>query len=195
MDDSAAILQRLMPDKKRLLQKGDYLFHQGDHVEYMYVVRQGVVKLVRHSIDGNDIILQLAVSKDMIAEASLFSDRYHCSAIVQSQSAELSCFDRKSLLIALKREPDTMMELVELFARRIRHLRALLEIKNIRSAKQRMYCYFQLEADGGHEVHLQLSYKDMAYQLGLAHETFYRNLKCLENEGKLIRKASSIQLL
>jgi len=63
MDDTETILQRLIPDKKRLLHKGAHLFRQGDHVENIYTVRQGVVKLVRHSIDGNDIILQIAVSK------------------------------------------------------------------------------------------------------------------------------------
>ncbi|EAU55656.1 Crp/Fnr family transcriptional regulator [Mariprofundus ferrooxydans] len=195
MDHSEVILQRLVPDKKRTLHKGDRLFGQGDQVENLYLLRQGMVKLIRHSIDGNDIVLQTATPNDIIAEASLFADAYHCSAIVQSQSAELSCFDRKNLLTALKDNPDTLMEIVELFAHRMRKLRALLEIKSIRSAKQRMYSYFQLEADANNELKLQLSYKEMAYQLGLAHETFYRNLKCLEDEGKLIRKTSSIQLI
>jgi len=195
MNDSEAILQRLMPNKKRRLHKGDHLFRQGDHVENIHVVCQGMVKLIRHSIDGDDIVLQVAVQNDILAEASLFSDMYHCSAVVHSQTAELSCFDRNSLLAALKGDPDIMMDIVALFAHRIRKLRAFLEIKNIRSAKQRMYSYFQLEANAKHEVHLQLTHKDMAYQLGLAHETFYRNLKCLEKEGKIIRKVSSIQLI
>jgi len=55
MATSEAILQRIIPDKKRLLHKGEHLFHQGNHVEN-----------------------------------------------VQSQSTELSCFNRNNMLKAIK---------------------------------------------------------------------------------------------
>ncbi len=194
MNTSEAIFNRLTSGKKRLVRKGNTLFRQGDAVENVDVVRQGRIKLIRSTIDGNPVILQLAMAGDIIAEASLFSDTYHCSAIVDSPSAELSCFGRHEVLSAFNESPTVAMEVMELFARRIRKLRAILEIRNIRSAKQRMYAYFQLESNGGNEVPPEMSYKDMAYQLGLAHETFYRELKRLEEEGKIIRKEHVILL-
>ena len=194
MNASEAIFNRLVPGRKRVIRKQESLFHQGDAVENIYVVRRGRIKLIRSTIDGNPVILQLAMAGDTIAEASLFSDAYHCSAIVDSPSAELSCFDRYGLLAALKESPATATDIMELFAHRIRKLRAILEIRNIRSAKQRMHAWFQLESNDGNEVPLKMSFKDMAYQLGLAHETFYRELKHLEEEGKLVKKGHSIQL-
>lgn len=189
-----AIFNRLVAGRKRVVRKQESLFHQGDAVENIYVVRRGRIKLIRSTIDGNPVVLQLAMAGEIIAEASLFSDTYHCSAVVDSPSAELSCFDRHGLLAAFKASPAAAMDIMELFAHRIRKLRALLAIRNIRSAKQRMYAYFQLESNGENEVPLRLSFKDMAYQLGLAHETFYRQLKHLEEEGKLVKKEHSIRL-
>jgi len=192
MNTSESIFARLSPGKNQTLHKGETLFHQGNAVENIYVVRRGRIKLIRNTVDGNPVVLQLAMAGDIIAEASLFSDEYHCSAVVESQSAELSCFDRHGLLTAFKESPAAAVDIMELFADRIRKLRAILEIRNIRSAKERIYAWFQLESNGTQEVVLQMYYNDVAYQLGLAHETFYRAMKQLENEKKLKKKRHSI---
>ncbi|MDQ6960241.1 MAG: Crp/Fnr family transcriptional regulator [Mariprofundaceae bacterium] len=194
MNASEAIFNRLVSGRKRVIRKEEALFHQGDAVENIYVVRRGRIKLIRSTIDGNPVVLQLAMAGEIIAESSLFSDTYHCAAVVDSPSAELSCFDRHGLLAAFRKFPAAAMEIAELFAHRIRKLRALLEIRNIRSARQRIYAWLQLEPNDENEVPLRLSFKDMAYQLGLAHETFYRELKKLEGEEKIIRKEHAIQL-
>jgi len=185
---------RLVSNETRFVRKGEILFRQGDSVENVYVVQQGRIKLIRNTEDGNPVILQLAMAGDIIAEASLFSDAYHCAAVVDSPSARLAYFDRQGILAAFKASPATAIKMMELFALRIRKLRALLEIRNIRSAEQRIYSYFRLEADADEQVPVQLSYKDMAYLLGLAHETFYRTLKRLEDKGKIKRQNHIILL-
>jgi len=185
---------RLSPGRNQTLSKGETLFHQGNAVENIYVVRRGRIKLIRSTIDGNPVVLQLAMAGDIIAEASLFSDAYHCAAVVDSPFAELSCFDRHELLATLKTSPTAAMNIMKLFSNRIRKLRTLLEIRNIRSARQRIYAWLRMESNGEGEVPLRLTFKDMAYQLGLAHETFYREMKILEEEKKIIRTKHSIQL-
>jgi len=94
----------------------------------------------------------------------------------------------------LEKSPDASMSLLQVFAQQIRRQRALLEIRNIRSASERIYTYLLLEANANQQVLLPLSLKDTAHQLGLAHETFYRELKKLADEGKLVRKDGLIQL-
>jgi len=194
MNTSENIFTRLIAGKTRLIRKGENLFHQGDAVVSVYVVRRGKIKLIRNTEDGNPVVLQLAMAGDVIAEASLFSDTYHCSAVADSPIAELTCYNRNRLLAALKISPATAMDIMELFAHQIRKLRALLEIRNIRSAKLRIHAWLRFEANGDHEIVLQITYKDVAYQLGLAHETFYRTLKQLEQEGRIIRKKDLIYL-
>jgi len=112
--------------------KGDTLFHQGDPVVHVYVIRSGRIKLVRSTVDGNAAILQVAMAGDLLAKASLFFDAYHCSAMVDSKSVEISCFPRAELLAACQQSSAAAMQLAELFAYRIRKLRAIMEIRNIR---------------------------------------------------------------
>jgi len=192
MDTAEKIFARLAPGCKKTMGKGENLFHQGGPVESIYVIDQGKIRLSRCTLDGNSAVLQLAAAGEMIAEASLFSDQYHCMASVIGQSACIIRFDRDTVIAALRKSPDIMMQLLELFGHQIREQRTILEIRNIRSAKQRMLTYFLLVADANQQVLLHSSLKDTAYQLGLAHETFYRGLKKLEHEGKLERKEGVI---
>ena len=68
---------------RRSLDEGSYLFHQGDAVRSVFVVEQGLVELSRTQIRGSTIILQRATSHTILAEASVYSTRYHCDAIIR----------------------------------------------------------------------------------------------------------------
>ena len=194
MDTEPPFFNHLTTGRKIRLHKGEFLFHQGDNVGSIYIIRRGRLKLVRTTIDGNSVILQMAMAGDLLAEASLFVDAYHCTAIVDSKAVELSCYSRHELITICRQTATVAIQLAELFAHRILKLRAMLEIRNIRSAKQRIYAYFQMEAGAGHHVLLRMTYKDMAYQLGLAHETFYRAMRGLEAEKRIARKEGAIYL-
>ena len=79
---------------------------------------------------------------------------------------------------------------MQLFARQIRDLRGLHEIRNIRSAEARIFTYLTSQADKTGKIKLDMSLRDMAYKLGLAHETLYRALRNLETNGLLERPAT-----
>jgi len=188
------ILQSLVDSTLLVLKKGDVLFYPKDNVRYMYVVKQGEVKMIRHTRNGDLAILQLAKTGDLLAEASLFSEKYHCMAVVESERVELLLFERIALLHALKMDSKSMLELLSLFSQQIRQQRTMLELHRIRSARQRIYTYFQLHVDKNHQITMSCSYKDLAYQLGLTHEALYRSLKILENEGKIQRIKNIVQV-
>jgi len=176
------------------LNKGEVLFKQGDAVHRIYFIEAGKIKLIRNTSDGTPILLHIGQQGESIAEASLFSNQYHCSAIVDSASDVL--FVKKDRLIQfLKDKPDVMMELLAIFSRQVRDLRAINEIKNIRSAKERVLTFIKSNADNNQELKLDLSLKDLSAKIGLAHETFYRELKNLEKAGKLQRDSARIKLL
>ncbi len=192
--DIGRIFSALASEKKYRVNKGELIFRPGDAVESIHVVLRGRIKLIRDTEDGNPVVLQLAVAGDMLAEASLFSDSYHCAALAVSPDAELAVFARRELLSALRSSSVAAMDIMEIFAMRIRKLRALLEIRNIRSARERIHAWLRLEANSSNEIVLNMTYKDAAYLLGLAHETFYRALKQLELDGILKREKNIVYL-
>ncbi len=60
---------------------GKHLFYQGDRVKSIFIVKQGLVELVRNPLDDDSIILQRASTDIVLAEASVYSSSYHCDAV------------------------------------------------------------------------------------------------------------------
>ncbi len=73
-------------DKRRTLDQGTYLFHQGDPVISVFFIEEGLVELTRHQQDGASIVLQRATRQTVLAEASVYSEAYHCDAVVELPS-------------------------------------------------------------------------------------------------------------
>ena len=176
------------------LKKNDILFLQNDKVLNMYFIKAGRLKLQRETLEGFQVIQHIAFKGEVIAEASLYSQRYHCSAIADTKS-EISYLRKIDLLNYFEKNPGAMSQLLMLYAHQIKSLRAINEIKNIRSAKERTLAFLRNEMDAESEVKLSISLKDVAYRIGLTHETFYRTLKELEKAQRIIRYKQSIKLL
>jgi len=187
------ILEKLRPTKL-LLGKGESLFLQGDHVVNVHYIKSGKIKLIRNTIEGGQMVMHVALPGETFAEASLFSSEYHCSAIAGLES-EIISYKKSDFLRYIEQHPIVMKRLLKIFSQQVRDLRAVNEIKNIHSAKERILAFIKNEMDENKEVNLNMSLKDVAYKIGLAHETFYRELKKLEKAKVLMRKGSCLKLL
>ncbi|MBI5556111.1 MAG: Crp/Fnr family transcriptional regulator [Deltaproteobacteria bacterium] len=177
------------------LGQGEFLFRQGDPSSSLYTVLAGGVRLVRYTLEGNAVVMHTARPGDSLAEASLFSEIYHCDAEAVLPSI-VACYDKGKILAMLREHPEKSLTCIALFARQVRSLRALLEVRSIRSARDRVLHYLLLQAD---PVTMEMSIpagslKAMALKLAMAHETLYRTLANLESEGKINRNASIIKI-
>lgn len=172
------------------LKKNSCLFAQGSQVKRMHFIVNGRIKLIRHPIDGEDVVLHVATAGEMIAEASLFVEVYHCSAIVD-QLTMVRCIDRDLVLESILKDENITKDVMRLFAKQIRDLRGLHELRNIRSAQARILAYLETLQGTSSTITLNMSLKDMAYRLGLAHETLYREMRNLETKGKIKRLSTN----
>jgi len=187
------ILTDLKPSGLSLL-KGESLFLQGDQVEGFYYLKAGKIKLIRNTIEGGQVLIHVALAGETFAEASLFSSEYHCSAIAVSTS-EMMYYKKSELLMYLEQKPAAMKGLLKIFAQQVRDLRTINEIKNIRSAKERILTFISHEMNEDKELCLSMPLKDVAYKIGMTHETFYRELKNLEQASVVQRKGGCLKLL
>ncbi|MCV3768707.1 Crp/Fnr family transcriptional regulator [Rhizobium sp. TRM95796] len=70
---------------ERVFAPGAAVFHRGDVVERLHIIRSGTIRLLRHRLDGHPVVLQRACRGDILAEASVFSE-YHCDAVALTES-------------------------------------------------------------------------------------------------------------
>jgi CRP-like cAMP-binding protein len=130
---------------RRTLATGEVLFHTGDQVEQVFLLRAGQVLLVRHGADGSRMILHRAEPGDLLAEASVWSEVYHCDAVVRS-TAEVAMAPRSEFRAALSRDPRIAEAWARRLARAVQAARLRAEIRGLRTVSERLDAW--LGADG-----------------------------------------------
>jgi CRP-like cAMP-binding protein len=179
---------------RNLLQDGDYVFRQGDKTFGVFVVVSGRVRLIRHTAAGSEVIIHNAGPRESFAEASLFSPHYHCDALSCADS-EVLMVPKRPLLKALSENSQLAKIFMIRMSHHIQQLRTHLELRGIRSARERLLRYFLLlSSEEDLTVKIDRPLKQIASEIGLTHESLYRTLALLEKEGDLKRKGSTIYL-
>lgn len=176
------------------LSAGERLFRQGDKAYAIFEIERGRLRLVRHTIDSRRIVLHTARAGELFAEAALFSSTYHCDAVADT-TARVLVYPKRNVLAALRADPTTAESFMALLARRIQALRARLEERDIRSARERLVHHVARCAGAdGRTMSLEGTLMDLAAEIGLTPEALYRTLSALEHEGIIRRGGGTLVL-
>ncbi len=179
----------------RDLAAGEPLFYRGDRAAAIYRVESGRLRLLRPAVDGRLGVLHTARAGDLFAEAALFSDAYHYDAVAAVPS-RVRLYPKDALLAALRADPALLEAFTAELARRLQALRSRLELRDVPSARERVLQHLALAAaeTGGCRIPIEGQLQDIAADLGLTREAFYRTLAALEAEGAIIRTDALIVL-
>jgi CRP-like cAMP-binding protein len=180
--------------ERRSLARNDVLFRQGDKVTAIYFIESGGLRLERRTFDGRTLILGTTPADNFFVEAALFSDTYHCDAVA-TEPSRIRIYPKTAMLDELRTDPTSAMTLLALVARQIMNLRQQMELMKVRSAEERVKLYLDFNAGpDGRTVKLPGQLQDVASELGLTREAFYRTLASLERAGAIERGAHHIVL-
>jgi CRP-like cAMP-binding protein len=178
----------------RDLERGEMLFCREDRPHGLYILEQGEIRLTRTDADGREIILCRALPGDIFAEASLFSEVYHCDAVASVLST-VRLYPRAAILAAFADDPAIAEAFMTALAGQVMTLRTRLENRNFRTARERVLHHLSLQTrTHDRVVRLNSDLKTMASELGLTHESLYRTLASLEAEGAIQRAKGEIRL-
>jgi CRP-like cAMP-binding protein len=178
----------------RVLAPGELLFRQGDRAAAIYKVESGRLRLIRRTVDDHLVILHTARGGEFFAEASLFAEAYHCDAIAAVQS-RVRVYPKAMVIDAFGADPAFAEAFMARLARQLQELRARMELRNIRSARDRVLQYLRLRAGAhGRSVAIDGQLQDIAAEIGMSREALYRTLAALEAEGCLTRTENAILL-
>ncbi len=172
---------------------GDVLFMSGDASRGLFILQSGRVRLVRRCLEGREATMHSPRVGESFAEASIYSETYHCDCIADIPS-RVTLVPRQILLRELEREPAFAAMFARHLADQVHALRAALELRNIRSAEHRVISALNLRLKPGqNHVTIEPSLKAFAGEIGLTHEALYRTLRKLEDAGALRRKGRQIR--
>jgi CRP-like cAMP-binding protein len=181
MTELSSPIQRVAQahDKRRIsYQAGQYIFRQDDPTTGFYLLLEGTVELRRVLASGAQIILHRAQTGETFAEASLFSERYHCDAIARSPCELVRL--RKSDVMSADEGDKVSASLIQHLSAQVQRYRLLLQLCSIRRADERVLA--AMEAGFKPD-----NWKSFAPQIALSHEALYRALNSLSKQGLIKR--------
>jgi CRP-like cAMP-binding protein len=155
----------------RSVAAGEPLFHRGDPVHSMFFLRHGSVDLRRDGPGGTPMILHRAVAGRMLAEASAWSDRYHCDAVAVT-AATVGVLPRSVFRARLGDDGQLAEALVRSLAREVQAARMRAEIRSLPKVADRLDAWL---ADGN-RLPGRGRWQEVAADLGVTREALYREL-------------------
>jgi CRP-like cAMP-binding protein len=164
---------------RRSFAPGEAVFRQGDPTRGLFTLVSGAVTLLRRTEAGAEIVIHRARPGETFAEASLFSDAYHCDAVAAAPTS-LIALDRRWILHRFRTDPDFAIALARRFAAQVQTYRRKLELLAINHADERVFAAL---ADGM----LTSGVKPFAAEIGLTHEAVYRALASLTRAGRTVK--------
>ncbi|MFP1632144.1 Crp/Fnr family transcriptional regulator [Zhengella sp. ZM62] len=150
---------------------GDVLFRAGDPVAWMILLRAGQADLVRHTGHGLTMILQRAGSAQILAEASAWSDAYHCDAVAV-EPCVAALLPRAVFLARLRADPDLAERWARNLARAVQAARFRAELRSLPRVADRLDAWLA----EGHNLPDKGRWQEVAAELGVTREALYREL-------------------
>jgi CRP/FNR family transcriptional regulator, dissimilatory nitrate respiration regulator len=175
-------LSRLMQSERQIA-AGRVLFRANDPVLSLFLVARGGLQLVRTLPNGFQLILQRAGPGVILAEASLFADRYHCDATASDDSI-LRFAPLRRVKAALRDDRSLASALARHLALEVQRARAQAETLLLKTVAERLDAWITLNdgalAPRGH-------WRQVASEIGVTPEALYRELA--RRRGRISRAA------
>jgi len=181
------------PAQTAVLSAGAYLFRQGDPAAAIYYVESGCLRLERYTPAGITVVLHTARAGDLLAEAALVTTTYHCNAIALRES-RVRVYAKTAILANLP-PGSPGYALVAVMAHQLIKARQRIELRDIRSARDRVMLYLEQQADREGDVEIGGELQDIAVELGLSREALYRALAALQRENRIRRYRRHISVV
>ena len=147
------------------------LFRTGDRVRWLYLVADGQVELIRHSSSGTPMILTRVGRGDVIAEASAYSDVYHCDGVTKTRS-HLQRLPVSRFRELLRSSPELAESWAAELARSLQKARMQSEIRTLKTVAERLDAWLM----DNRELPRKGQMQDLAHVLGVSREALYREL-------------------
>ncbi len=176
---------------KKTLQRGEFIYHEGDSFRGILAIKSGSAKLVGADQHGNEHILNILLPGELLGFDGLSTDKHSCAAI----ALETTSF----CLLPADSMDDLFHNIPSLTRELFRHSgEKMLEDKNQlilskRPAEERL-AYFLISLSerlkrrgfSASEFKLSLSRQEIGNHLGLALETVSRLLKKFQEDELIV---------
>lgn len=167
-------LSRLLArsDRDIPLRDGQRVFGPGETVRFLFIVREGSVQMLRRQPGGAALVLHRARPGELVAEASVFAQHYHCEATARGP-ALLARIPKAAVVEHLLEEPAWLRNFAAHLAAEVQRTRGRAELLSLRKVGERVDAWLSLNGGVAPD---RGGWADWASELAVSPEALYREL-------------------
>jgi CRP-like cAMP-binding protein len=158
--------------------------------DYMYIIREGRVKVTKLSDDGREKILEFLDEGAFVGEMALFERAPRSASVKTLTPVRLLALSRTDFIGLLKKSPDLAMSVIQELSRRLRTINEQASALSFQRVKDRTKGLLERLArepygDGSRRRTPSLTHQQIADMIGTSRETVTRVVKELKANGWL----------
>jgi CRP/FNR family cyclic AMP-dependent transcriptional regulator len=180
---ASLLIERRFPKHKTIVEEG----LPGD---YMYVIREGRVKVTKLSGDGREKILELLEAGSFFGEMSLLDSAPRSASVKALTEVRVLALARNDFLNVLRRSPDLALAVIQELTQRLRQQdeqASALSFQRVKERTQGLLMRLARDDTGvpGRLATPSLTHQQIADMIGTSRETVTRAVKNLKQDGWL----------
>ena len=186
-DDLESISELLI---ERRIPKGRTIVEEGLAGDYMYVIREGEVKVTKLSGDGREKILGLLGRGDFFGEMALLDNLVRSASVKTLTETRIAALSRADFLKELRHSPDLSMAVIQELTHRVRQMDEQASSLSFQRVQERTQGLLRRLAKqdapaGERRMTPPLTHQQIADMIGTSRETVTRIVKRLKGAGWL----------
>lgn len=178
--------------------KGEVIYHRNRYERRLGIILEGCVKVSKVSDDGQKVIMNVLSEGSLVGGATLFHNfSYYVVEITATMDTNLLFLSQAALERMFKADYRLARNYISYLSSRIYFLNHKIDRFMQSSAERKLLDYLADNAtlsDGGYEVCLLYSMKDLAAALNISRASLYRVLDNLEKEGIIQKEQNRIRI-
>jgi CRP/FNR family transcriptional regulator len=182
------------------LEKGDYLFHEGDAARGFYVVQRGAVNVHRVSGVGKEQVIHVFRAGESFAEVALATETGYPADARAIEPTQVLLVQKDGILGLLKRQPELALRMLGSMSSHLRVLVGQLEDLTLKDVETRLANWLvkrcpNPQSNQPVSIELAITKRILAAELGTVSETFSRTLAKFRKQKLLTVKGKTITVL
>ncbi len=183
----------------KIFKKGQVIFKEGDTLNGVYCVKDGVCKLTKLSDNGKDQVVKLVVKGGLLGKRSLVTDQVTNLSAIALNDMEMCFIPKSEIMKDLAKNPTFTMDVLKKMANDLKDSDESLVNMAQKSVKRRMaeilmYIHDTFGVDNDGHLSIVISREDYASIVGTATESAIRILSQFKKEGLISTNGKRIKI-
>jgi CRP/FNR family transcriptional regulator len=182
------------------LERGDYLFHEGDPAHGFYIVQRGAVNVHRVTAAGREQVIHIFRTGDSFAEAALATATGYPADARALETTQVLLVQKDGILALVKRQPQLALRMLGSMSSHLRVLVGQIEDLTVKDVETRLANWLVKRcpnpaSEAAVKIELPMAKRVLAAELGTVSETFSRTLAKFREQKLIAVKGKTVTVL